>query len=276
MNSNAFKKWLLAEYVQKNGKPLGTGTQVSRVANCSTVEQIEGNLDEHFRRDGMRGLLERFSYSSDDAREARPARHRVPIDGDIANGTSTYRAAINLYRKFLISQQAVAPVVEDSDEIRKEVSKIEASHLTRTEKKALVMSRVGQGIFRHLVLEIWDYRCAVTKAGILLCASHIKPWRISSNHERLDGYNGLALSPVFDKAFDAFLITFTLEGKMLLSPRLPPSDAELLGLRPDLRLEGLEAGHARYLQFHQEEFRRLAARGSFGTRQASLSAGFSG
>ncbi len=259
MNSEAFKKWLLTEYVQRNGKPLGRGTQISRVANCSTVEQIEGNLDEHFQRDGLRSLLERLSYTSDDAREGRAARHRVPIDGDIANGTSTYRAAINLYRKFLISQQAVAPVVEDSDETRKEVSAIEASHLTRTEKQALVMSRIGQGIFRHLVLEMWDYRCAVTKAGILLCASHIKPWRISNNRERLDGYNGLALSPVFDKAFDAFLITFTLEGKMLLSPKIPPSDAEVLGLRPDLRLEGLESGHAPYLQFHQEQFHRLAA-----------------
>ena len=117
MNSEAFKKWLLTEYVQRNGKLLGKGTQISRVANCSTVEQMEGSLDNHFRRDGMRGLLERLSYSSDDAREGRPARHSVPIDGDIANGTSTYRAAINLYRKFLISQQAVAPVVEDSDEM---------------------------------------------------------------------------------------------------------------------------------------------------------------
>ena len=80
------------EYVQRNGKPLGKGTQISRVANCSTVEQLEGDLDEHFRSDGMRNLLERFSYSFDDAREGRPARHDVPIDGDIANGTSTYRA----------------------------------------------------------------------------------------------------------------------------------------------------------------------------------------
>ena len=62
---------------------------------------------------------------------------------------------------------------------------------------------------------------------------------MSNNHERLNGYNGLALSPVFDKAFDAFLITFTLEGKMLLSPRLPSSDARLLGLRADLRLRRL-------------------------------------
>jgi len=259
MNSEAFKKWLLTEYVQKNGNPLGSGTQVSRVANCSTVEQVEGNLDEHFRRDGMRDLLERPSYSSDAAREGRQTRHGVPIAGVIADGTSTYRAATNLYRKFLISQQAVAPVVEDSEETRREVSEIEASHLTRTEKQALVMSRIGQAIFRHLVLEIWDCRCAVTKAGILLCASHIKPWRLSNNHERLDGYNGLALSPVFDKAFDAFLITFTLEGKLVLSPKIPPSDAEVLGLRPDSRLDGLEAGHAPYLQFHQEQFRRLAA-----------------
>ena len=64
MNTKAFKNWLKTEYVQRNGRSLGIGTQVSRVANCSTVEQIEGDLDEHFHRDGMRELIERLSYSS--------------------------------------------------------------------------------------------------------------------------------------------------------------------------------------------------------------------
>jgi hypothetical protein len=223
------------------------------------VEQAEGDLDEHFQRDGMRDLIERLSYSLEDAREGRPTRHGIHIDGDIANGTSTYKAAANLYRKFLIAQQAVAPAIEDSPEAQKEIVKIEESHLTRTEKQALVMSRIGQGIFRHLVLELWDYRCAVTKAGILLCASHIKPWRLCNNHERLDGFNGLALSPVFDKAFDAGLITFDINGEVQLSPKLSTFDAEVLGLRPSLRLEGLEPDHAPYLEYHQRHVWKSAA-----------------
>ena len=150
----------------------------------------------------------------------------------------------------------MAPAVEDSPETQKEILRIEKSHLTQTEKQALVMSRIGQGVFRHLVLEIWDYRCAVTKAGILLCASHIKPWRLCNNHERLDGFNGLALSPVFDKAFDAGLITFSLDGEVKLFPNLPTTDAEALGLRSNLRLQGLEPNHAHYLEYHQRHIWR--------------------
>jgi HNH endonuclease len=259
MNVEGFKTWLHTEYVQRTGKSLGAGTQVSRIANCSTIEQIEGDLDAHFQRDGMRELLDRLTYSTDDAREKKPPRHRIPIDGDIANGTSTYRAAVNLYRKFLIARQAVAPMVEDNAETQEEIADIERSHLTPTEKKALVLSRIGQGVFRHLVLEIWDYRCAVTKAGILLCASHIKPWRLSDNRERLDGFNGLALSPVFDKAFDAGLITFDVTGEVLLSPKLPAFDAEVLGLKAGQRLGGLESEHAKYLEYHQHHIWQSAA-----------------
>ena len=82
----------------------GAGTQISRLANCSTIEQIEGDLDEHFQRDGMRDLIEKLTYSTEDVRTGRPPRHAIPIDGDVANGTSTYRAAANLYHKFQISR----------------------------------------------------------------------------------------------------------------------------------------------------------------------------
>ena len=116
------------------------------------------------------------------------------------------------------------------------------------------MSRIGQGFFRHLVLEIWNYKCAVTQAGILLCASHIKPWRLSTNRERLDGFNGLALTPHFDQAFDAGFVSFQDDGEILLSRRLPAFDAHALGIRPGLRLGGVESGHIPYLQFHRQMF----------------------
>jgi putative restriction endonuclease len=75
----------------------------------------------------------------------------------------------------------------------------ELSVLPETERMAVTRSRIGQGEFRDRLLARWR-GCAVT--GIdspdLLRASHIKPWRYSSNQERLDEYNGLLLLPQYD------------------------------------------------------------------------------
>lgn len=68
------------------------------------------------------------------------------------------------------------------------------STLTPTEKTQLINARVGQGRFRADLEQHWNGRCAVTGCAILatLRASHIKPWRDSSNAERLNKGQWLA------------------------------------------------------------------------------------
>ena len=64
---------------------------------------------------------------------------------------------------------------------------------TTTERKGLVTSRVGQGYFRNQLIERFDNKCAVTNTSIvsILIASHIVPWRESTEEERLEmGSNG--------------------------------------------------------------------------------------
>ena len=51
----------------------------------------------------------------------------------------------------------------------------------------------------------------------LLIASHIKPWSKSSDQEKLDGCNGLLLSPHVDRLFDRGFISFEDEGGVLRS-----------------------------------------------------------
>ena len=96
------------------------------------------------------------------------------------------------------------------------------AELKETERSALVKSRIGQGIFRKSLIDKYHGRCVVT--GInekkLLIASHIKPWAVCSNAERLSVENGLLLSPTFDKLFDCGLISFTNIGKILISSQL--------------------------------------------------------
>lgn len=127
--------------------------------------------------------------------------------------------------------------------------------LTSTTKQEMLNVRIGQQRFRKLVLDMWSKKCAITGAGQFVTASHIKPWSVSDNSERLDPFNGLALSPLYDKAFDAGLISFDDEGKILISERLV-KDAALLGITGRERIKELNFLHKKYLSYHRQEIFR--------------------
>ena len=84
-----------------------------------------------------------------------------------------------------------------------------------------VKTRVNQHLFRRIVLNNFNNRCAIT--GIdqedLLRASHIIPWA-ENEKERLNPQNGVCLSPLYDAAFDKFLISFDREYRVIISPLL--------------------------------------------------------
>lgn len=125
--------------------------------------------------------------------------------------------------------------------------------LTATEREALVSARIGQGAFRTAVLARWEGRCAVTGCGTLeaIRASHIKPWRMSTNAERLDPANGLPLVATFDALFDAGLIAFASDGAMLVSERLPAKERERLQLHGCRLRRRPDAPTAAYLAEHR-------------------------
>lgn len=126
-----------------------------------------------------------------------------------------------------------------------------------TMRQALVKARVGQGIFRDQVLELWSYQCAVTGCGVqeALRASHIKPWSESSDRERLDCYNGLPLLATLDSLFDKHLIGFDPNGKMLISADLSREERRIL-LPPQRRLvRKPDKRTARLLKVHAEQLR---------------------
>ncbi len=82
----------------------------------------------------------------------------------------------------------------------------------QTETTVQTKARLGQSLFRQVVLASYHTRCCIT--GIeeprLLRASHIVPWSTEAEH-RLDPCNGLCLSALHDAAFDSGLITITAD-----------------------------------------------------------------
>jgi HNH endonuclease len=80
-----------------------------------------------------------------------------------------------------------------------------------TQIDQLIKARRGQGIFRSNV-RLNEKCCRVTGTADPkhLRASHIKPWRICTDDEKLDGCNGLLLAPHVDHLFDRGYIGFPM------------------------------------------------------------------
>jgi predicted restriction endonuclease len=126
--------------------------------------------------------------------------------------------------------------------------------LSRTEAEAVRLSRIGQGRFRDSLLACWFNKCSVTgsKATRVLRASHLKPWKDSTNAERLDPYNGLLLIPNLDAALDVGLITFDDDGKIRLSSQLCSEDAASLGVLSTMKISPVGKRHLKYLRYHRQ------------------------
>jgi len=92
--------------------------------------------------------------------------------------------------------------------------------ISATEREQIVLARRGQGRFKENVRRFED-RCRITGVDRIehLRASHIKPWRDCEDYgSRLDGENGLLLTPSMDHLFDRGFISFTGDGRLLVSP----------------------------------------------------------
>lgn len=100
MNEQGFESWLNHTFETKAGKTMAPHAIASRLANCRRVERYEGDLDDHAAGSRV-ALLNRLTYSTDDAALGRAPLHSIPIDGDIHNGIATLKAAVNLYFKFV-------------------------------------------------------------------------------------------------------------------------------------------------------------------------------
>lgn len=141
-----------------------------------------------------------------------------------------------------------------SDSIISEIKAVEDDiNIEVTEKDSIVKSRIGQGIFRHKLIEYW-HGCAISQCPLtwMLMASHIKPWCQTDNKERLDAYNGLLLLPNYDKLFDLGYISFNPKGEIMYSRLLDKFDREAIGLTSNLHLVKLEDQHLKYLKYHNE------------------------
>jgi putative restriction endonuclease len=139
-----------------------------------------------------------------------------------------------------------------------------------TERIAEVALRKGPDVFRARVLANYAHTCAFCglrsrlpdENSFLLLASHIRPWRNASAHERLDPRNGISLCAIHDRAFDWGFLTvdrdFRVQASRHAHDHYAPEErvrAEILDLngrslaRPD---RDYVPPAEPYLAFHRE------------------------
>ena len=158
----------------------------------------------------------------------------------------------------------VKEVLDDTVQTRIEADR----DLSSTVKRSLIDARRGQGAFRAAV-EAREPACRLTGVTnpALLIASHIKPWRLCATAaERLDGRNGLLLTPDADHLFDRGFISFADDGEVLVSRRVDRDDLARLGFArlthqrfgvfeaPAVwRTDTLAGSQAGYMAYHRSE-----------------------
>lgn len=129
-------------------------------------------------------------------------------------------------------------------------------HITETERQAIILARRGQGLFKKRVMAL-EHACRIT--GVTheehLRASHCKPWRDASNDERLDGENGLLLTPTMDHLFDRGFIGFDDKGHTIISPVAHGDSLLRMGLDPrnPPDVGSFSSGQRKYLEYHRND-----------------------
>lgn len=165
---------------------------------------------------------------------------------------------IFLYKDLAEPKESTSAAIIDKSSSITELSDLhnDLKKIDSTEASRIVKQRLGQALFRKLLIKHWGGTCAVSglRCQDLLRASHAKPWvDCASDEERLDVFNGFLLSAQFDALFDSGLMTFKDSGAAKFSPKLSEEDRKLLKLDGSLNLRSrLDSKHLPFLAWHRE------------------------
>lgn len=128
--------------------------------------------------------------------------------------------------------------------------------LDDTERLTETPSRRGQGLYRRLLMQYWDNKCAVTECDIpqALRASHAMPWaECKKAKQRINKYNGFLLNANLDALFDKGLITFDDNGCIKISKTISKENKKALGINENMQLrKKLDTKHLEFLHYHQK------------------------
>lgn len=110
-----YKDWL--EHLEPK---LAPGTIHAQIIRAEKVEQYYGDLDEHFDKDRLRGVVADLKYSAQDGRLNKPNPSKIPINGDTRSGLASYRHSTERYctfRRELMADGDAESLADDRKEV---------------------------------------------------------------------------------------------------------------------------------------------------------------
>jgi putative restriction endonuclease len=148
----------------------------------------------------------------------------------LAGETAAFRPAVFEESSSILVERELSGQLEWEEIEQRHILEADVPTTTR---RALVQARVGQGLFKDRVSQI-EKQCRLTFVNnpTHLVGSHIKPWREATNEERLQGANGLLLTPTADHLFDRGFISFDDNGEVIVSPVADVVSLRRMGLDP--------------------------------------------
>lgn len=131
----------------------------------------------------------------------------------------------------------------------------QSSKLSDKHKISLIEASTGQGEYRKKIVAECRI-CPFTNVSDerLLVATHIKPWALSNEQEKIDPKNGFLFTPTFEFLFEKGFISFDDDKILMVSPWLSPANQENLNIYNGKYIERLPLDSKRrvYLGFHRE------------------------
>jgi putative restriction endonuclease len=153
---------------------------------------------------------------------------------------------------FWDAYSAIGAVQSADDPADVDAAVLDSRVVGPTFREQIVRARRGQGVFRANVL-LRENACRVT--GVAeprhLKASHIKPWRDATDSERLDGANGLLLSPHIDHLFDQGYVTFSARQTLVIVPEVRDTLLDAWGIDASVRIGEFGREQSAYLDYHR-------------------------
>lgn len=207
-------------------------------------------------------LKQKFSpkQNIEKIRHLLPTKYSPIQDNGDGNQSYLFEISQQLFDVLLnLSNHEGLGILTDDFEASQNAREIEwiSSQITDDEEREtsatnIVASRKGQGLFKSRVTRV-EKGCRVTgaKGQRYLIASHIKPWSKSNNIEKLDGHNGLLLSPHIDRLFDKGLISFSNNGDLLISKHCDPSIVKAWAIEA-MNTGPFKSEQKSYLDYHRK------------------------
>ena len=222
-----------------------------RMAEIDSLDDIiYFNVYDQHQIVGGRGYVNSDDYGYQLIREiALPLVSYISVMKLTPNGKTTF-----FYWKLFVDFDRLD--AEDALVFNYGKQKDEPQRTTKIPKKEAeyYRARVGHGKYRDALLEECVF-CPITMINDerLLIASHIKPWAVSNEKEKVDPKNGFILSPLYDRLFDRGLISFTDDKRIIISNWISPNNVRRMNLENMKYYSKIPIDDKRrmYLEYHR-------------------------